>query len=89
MLLCEPDVVAEEATGGQMGEKAEVECAVPLRSGRGLCLSTLTLAVSLLRGSSAIIIAAAHQPIAARLWAPASRESRAPGRGMTKKRASR
>lgn len=89
LLLCEADVVVEEATGGQMGEKAEVECAVSLRSGRGLYLSTLTLAVSLLRGSSAIIsIAAAHQPIRAQLWASASRESHASGRGMTNKRAS-
>lgn len=89
LLLCEADVVVEEATGGQMGEKAEVECAVSLRSGRGLYLSTLTLAVSLLRGSSAIIsIAAAHQPIRAQLWASASRESHASGRGMTNKQAS-
>lgn len=89
LLLCEADVVVEEATGGQMGEKAEVECAVSLRSGRGLYLSTLTLAVSLLRGSSAIIsIAVAHQPIRAQLWASASRESHASGRGMTNKQAS-
>lgn len=52
--------------GGQMGEKAEVSCAVSLRSGRGLYLSTLTLAVSLLRGTFAIITAA-QWPIRAQL----------------------
>lgn len=63
-----------------MGEKAEVSWAASLRSGRGLYLSTLTLAVSLLRGTSAIITAA-HRPIRAQLCA--SQESRASGRGTT------
>lgn len=68
-----------------MGEKAEVSCAVSLRSGRGLYLSTLTLAVSLLRGTSAII-AAAHRPITAQLRGS---QSHASGGGMTNSEASR
>lgn len=51
--------------GGQMGEEAARFSS--LRSGRGLYLSTVTLAVSPLRGTSAII-AVAHQPIRAQLW---------------------
>lgn len=54
-------------------------CVVSLRSGRGLYLSTLTLAVSLLRGTSAII-AAANQPIRARLCDSASQKSHVSGR---------
>lgn len=54
-------------------------CVVSLRSGRGLYLSTLTLAVSLLRGTTAII-AAANQPIRARLCECASQKSHVSGR---------
>lgn len=59
------------------------DCAVSLMSGRGLYSSTLTLAVSLLRGTSAAIITAAHRPIRAQLCTSASQESHASGRGMT------
>lgn len=64
MLLCPPDVQVEARAGGQMGEKAEVSSAVALRSGRGLYLSTLTPAVSVLRGPAATGTAA-QQPIRA------------------------
>lgn len=69
--LSQPDVEVEARAGGQMGEKAEVDCAVSLRLGRGLYLSTLTLAVFLLRGTSAIITAACW-PIRAQLCTSAS-----------------
>lgn len=52
-----------------MGEKAEVSSVLALRSGRGLCLSTLTPAVSVLRGPLPGCRSAAANQSAAVWWA--------------------